>query len=39
MCVFVHYGLRVYGQNTLLLYETVWEKVVPWSNKHVDVIE
>jgi len=26
-------------ENTLLLYVTVCEKVVPWLNKHDDVIE
>jgi len=39
MCVFVYYGLRVCGKNTLLLYVTVCEKVVPRLNKHVGVIE
>jgi len=27
------------GKNTLLLYVTVCENVVPWLNKHDDVIE
>jgi len=40
MCVFVHYGLRVCGQKyIILLYVIVCEKVVPWLNKHDDVIE
>jgi len=40
-CVCLYYGLRVCGQNTLLLllYVTVCEKIVPRLIKHDDVIE
>jgi len=41
MCVFVGYTMNFVsaGKNTLLLYVTVCEKVVPRLNKHDYVIE
>jgi len=38
-CVCLYCGPRVCGQNTLILYVTVCEKVVPRLNKHDDVIK
>jgi len=35
----LYYGLRVWGKNTILLYVTACEKVVPRLNKRDDVIE